>query len=81
MSESFTPLTPALLASGGKLSAASPTAASRAFQPLTAPGNSGAAPGNCAAKPSIILLRKDNVVSSIRIQCACGQIIELNCQY
>jgi hypothetical protein len=84
MSESFTPLTPAVLASGGKFTAASAapaTPASAAFQPLMAPGNASAKPGNCTAKPSVILLRKGNVVTSIRIQCACGQLIELNCQY
>jgi len=38
------------------------------------------APGGCA-KPVVTLQRQGDVVSSIRIQCGCGQVIELNCVY
>jgi hypothetical protein len=85
MSDSFTLLTPGVLAAGGKSSTASPAPSapvSGTFQPLAgAGGKTSAAPGACAAKPSVILLRNGNTVTSIRVQCTCGQVIELNCQY
>jgi hypothetical protein len=78
MSDVFTPLTPATLASGG-----APKAVSSAgtFKPLPSPGNAPAAPGNCAAQPAVTLQRKGDVVTSIRVQCACGQVLDINCQY
>jgi hypothetical protein len=81
MSDVFTPLTPASLASGGAASLAG------SFKPLPSPASisaanqATAAPGNCAAKPTVTLQRKDNVVTSIRVQCACGQVLDINCQY
>ncbi len=84
MSDVFTPLTPASLASGGASSAAS---LAGSFKPLQSPASisaanpSTAAPGNCAAKPAVTLQRKGNVVTSIRVQCACGQVLDINCQY
>jgi hypothetical protein len=35
---------------------------------------------NCAP-PKVTLQRQGDVVSSIRIQCGCGQVIDLNCTY
>ncbi len=35
---------------------------------------------NCA-QPSITLQRSGDTVTAIRIQCRCGQVIELNCVY
>jgi hypothetical protein len=56
-----------------------PSAASiSAATPATA---ASAAVGNCAAKPAVTLQRKGNVVTSIRVQCACGQVLDINCQY
>ena len=81
MSDVFTPLTPASLASGGASSAAS---LAGSFKPLPSPASisaAPAAPGNCPAKPTVTLQRKDNVVTSIRVQCACGQVLDINCQY
>src|SRR5271169_4288166 len=84
MPDVFTPLTPAALASGGAPSAVS---SAGAFKPLPSPGaaaaatSASAAPGNCAAKPVITLQRKGNVVTSIRVQCSCGQVLDINCQY
>ena len=40
----------------------------------------GTAAGPCA-KPTITLQRQGEVVSAIRIQCSCGQVIELECVY
>jgi D-serine deaminase-like pyridoxal phosphate-dependent protein len=81
MPDVFTPLTPAAITSGGGTTIAS----SSAFKPLPAPtaaaGATSAAPGACAAKPAITLQRKGNTVTSIRVQCGCGQVIDINCQY
>jgi hypothetical protein len=81
MPDAFTPLTPGAISSGGGSSIAS----SASFKPLPAPaavsGAAPAAPGSCAAKPAITLQRKGNVVTSIRVQCGCGQVIDINCQY
>jgi hypothetical protein len=77
MSDVFTPLTPATLASG----AASPAGS---FKPLPSPGSAPAAPAGspgCAAKPTVTLQRKGSVVTSIRVQCSCGQVLDINCQY
>jgi hypothetical protein len=87
MPDVFTPLTPATLVSGGAPSAIS---SAGSFKPLPAPASASAAaaatsanaaPGNCAAKPTVTLQRKGNVVTSIRVQCACGQVLDINCQY
>lgn len=55
----------------------SPPAAGRTGVPAGAllPGT-----GACA-KPVVTLQRNGEVVSSIRIQCGCGEVIELNCVY
>jgi hypothetical protein len=37
-------------------------------------------PQNCPP-PKVTLQRQGDVVSAIRIQCSCGQVIELNCLY
>ena len=83
MPDVFTPLTPAALTAGGAPSAIS---SAGAFKPLPSPAGAvaaatSAAPGNCAAKPVITLQRKGNVVTSIRVQCSCGQVLDINCQY
>ena len=83
MSDVFTPLTPASLSSGGAATVAS---SAGVFKSLAAnPGGAAtsAASGNaaCAAKPAVTLQRKGNVVTSIRVQCGCGQVIDINCQY
>jgi hypothetical protein len=86
MPDVFTPLTPAALTAGGAPSAIS---SAGAFKPLPSPASATAAattsataaPGNCAAKPAITLQRKGNVVTSIRVQCSCGQVLDINCQY
>jgi hypothetical protein len=49
------------------------------------PGSSGAAaashsPVNCGP-PKVTLQRQGDVVSGVRIQCGCGQVIELSCVY
>jgi len=50
------------------------------FHPLP----EGAMPGQsnkACSKPSVTLQRQGEVVSGIRIECGCGQVIELACAY
>jgi hypothetical protein len=51
-----------------------------AFEPLVVGGASAPSSKPCAA-PSVTLQRQGEVVSGIRIECGCGQIIELACAY
>ena len=34
----------------------------------------------CKAPPKVIVQKQDDVVTSIRIECPCGQVIELACE-
>jgi hypothetical protein len=81
MSESFVPLAPAgngsaeasfnpLLVKAGALRGATPAPAAAG----------GSAPGACS-KPVITLRRNGDVVAGIRIQCGCGQVVDLSCVY
>jgi hypothetical protein len=83
MPDSFTPL---VVAKAGSRDAA--------FTPIQAKGpgvgaassaaGASAAGGNGAgacSKPVVTLRRNGEVVSGIRIQCGCGQVIELSCVY
>jgi hypothetical protein len=85
MPDVFTPLTPAALTAGGAPSAISSAGAFKPLPPAASAAavatSATAAPGNCAAKPAITLQRKGNVVTSIRVQCSCGQVLDINCQY
>ncbi len=84
MSDSFVPLVSAAKASressfasfAGNGKAASPAAPSNGTAvPAASPASA------CAAKPKITLQRNGDIVSSIRIQCGCGEVVELNCIY
>jgi hypothetical protein len=50
------------------------------FEPLPAGGPPEPTAKACA-KPSVTLQRQGEVVSGIRIECGCGQVIELACSY
>jgi len=52
---------------------------SRPFQPLGQAGAKAGAGGAC--EPRVTLQRDGECVSAIRIQCSCGQVIELACVY
>jgi len=52
------------------------SAAKSVFKPLIPPP---APPTENCSKPTITLERKGDVISGIRIQCACGDVIELSC--
>jgi hypothetical protein len=50
------------------------------FEPLPACGRAEP-PAKPCGPPSVKLQRQGEVVSSIRIECSCGQVIELACAY
>lgn len=86
MSETFVPLVPAKTVSSANGFTALPSngqsakAAASVPSPAT-PSANGAAPAAGCVKPTITLQRDGDVVSSIRVQCACGQVIDINCAY
>src|SRR6185436_9589593 len=75
MSEAFVPLSPATLSRKDQpaIGSAQPAAAGN-----ETPG--AHATGSCAP-PAVTLQRNGDVVTAIRVQCGCGQVIELNCTY
>ena|SRR5262245_57985930 len=84
--ESFVPLTPAVPL-GNRRAESRVTIISQAekaepFRPLTAPvaGSPAVSPG-ASAEPRVAVQREGDRVSSIHIQCGCGQTIELACVY
>jgi hypothetical protein len=80
MSESFVPLVPPVTRPREAAFASMP------FNGLTpgaapdasAPGNAGS---EACSKPVVTLQRNGESVSGIRIQCGCGQVIDLACVY
>ena len=71
--------TPAAPAAGVRVA---PAAANPAgFHPLTAPSAAPAKAGCDAAKPTVTLQREGERITRIRIQCVCGQVIDLACEY
>jgi len=50
------------------------------FQPMPASGKPEQS-GKACGLPSVTLQRQGEVVSGIRIECGCGQVIELACAY
>jgi hypothetical protein len=50
------------------------------FQPFTAVSNAARIGATCA-QPAITLQRQGEVISGIRVECGCGQVIELACSY
>ena len=83
MSESFVPLAPAPAESR---EAAFAPIDSKGLAPKTAPsaptapGAAGTGP-EASTKPVVTLRRNGEIVSGIRIQCGCGQVIDLVCVY
>ena len=50
------------------------------FEPLAAVAARSPAAKACA-RPAVTVQRQGEVVSAIRIECGCGQVIELACVY
>ena len=51
------------------------------FRPLTQPPAHLAAPPNTHGEPSVTLERDGERVTRIKVQCSCGQVLELACDY
>ena len=88
-SEAFVPFGPGTLASsrasGGaaNLKVMPKDSASQAFSPLqTSPGShQHGAGGSASGQPTLTLQREGDKITGIRVECACGQVIELACSY
>jgi hypothetical protein len=84
MSDSFTPLVTAPVCASEAamlpLKVLPQAEAKAVFEPLSESGRPGQPSKNCGA-PSLTLQRQGDVVAGIRIQCGCGQVIELACVY
>jgi hypothetical protein len=83
--DTFVPLMTAPAASSGesamfRLKVLPQAEAKTIFEPLPAGGFPARAVKTCAP-PSVTLQRQGEVVSGIRIECGCGQVIELACAY
>jgi hypothetical protein len=84
MNEPFVPLSKAAVpgfATAGsdfRVTVVKQTENFQSFQPLGHAGKSGPG-GQC--EPRVTLQRNGGSVSVIRVQCACGQVIELACVY
>jgi len=90
MSDTFVPMGPAAIFAAGNdftplPSKPAPFANGRtvpaAMALAAAPPASQPPPAQNCPPPKVTLQRQGDVVSSIRIQCGCGQVIELNCVY
>jgi hypothetical protein len=84
MSNTFTPLVTAPASTGEPamfLLKVLPQAEAKAvFQPLPQAGKPEE-PAKACAPPSVTLQRQGEVISGIRIECGCGQVIELACVF
>jgi hypothetical protein len=77
MTEAFVPLSPATFSGRG-----TPSPAAAPVPPPPLPSFDLPKPAaNLCAEPSVSLQRNGDAVTGIRVQCGCGQVIELNCQY
>ena len=77
MSESFIPLVPVAAVSHETTFT---SMKAKGLAPGTAPAAAGSEPEKCS-KPVVTLQRNGEVISGIRIQCGCGQVVDLTCTY
>src|SRR5271157_3122643 len=84
MSDTFVPLTVATGSSGGsgpfQMKVLPQAEATAVFAPLPGAG-AGNSFSTACGRPVLTLQRQGEVVSGIRVECACGQVIELKCVY
>lgn len=84
MSDPFVPLVSAPVPAGPpamfQLKVLPQAEAKALFEPLPEGGKPEPAAEACRA-PSVTLQRQGEVVCGIRIECSCGQVIELACAY
>jgi hypothetical protein len=89
MTQAFVPLVPGSLRTAESTGAArlKPiTPASTQFQPgppasAKVEPNGSPAPHAAHGEPKITLERQGETITHIRVQCGCGQVIELKCEY
>jgi hypothetical protein len=90
MTAAFVPLVPGSLRTAESFGASRlkpiSGAAASTFQPgapatLKTEKPSAAATHTDHGEPKITLERQGDTITHIRVQCACGQVIELKCQY
>jgi hypothetical protein len=89
MDDGFHPLLPGSgsapggMSASGRLKILPAGEAQDKFQPVTPDHTAAASAPSCAApqKPTITLQRDGQRVTHIRIQCSCGQVINLDCEY
>jgi hypothetical protein len=80
MTPAFVPLLPGSLQTAEASQVLKPlTPASPQFQ--TAPALEKIEAHKAHAEPKITLERDGDVITHIRVQCGCGQVIELKCSY
>ncbi len=81
-SDSFIPLVTAPIPAGqmATLKVLAQDEAKAMFEPLPESGEPEPSAKTCVP-PSVTLQRQGEIVSAIRIECACGQVIELACTY
>jgi hypothetical protein len=83
MASNFVPLQPAAMvpakpeAAPTALKPAAPPPANTGFSPFNGPASCSAG----GAQPVITLKKEGDRITQIRVQCVCGQIIELACDY
>ena len=86
MSETFVPLVAAPVSNGEtarlqlKVMPQGQAECKAVFEPLAAVAKTEQ-PAQACGRPSVQLQRQGEVVSGIRIECGCGQVIELACTY
>jgi len=84
MSDTFVPLMAAPVSAGDtarfQLKVLPQAQAQPAWEPVSQ-GGAREQPAKPCGRPSVTLQREGEAVSGIRIECACGQVIELECVY
>ncbi|MGO8765221.1 MAG: hypothetical protein ACLQSR_08825 [Limisphaerales bacterium] len=82
MNEPFVPLNKSVPSNQGRsdfrVSIVSQADGARPFQAL---GHNAAKPGGAPCEPRVTLQRDGSRVTAIRVQCSCGQVLELACVY
>jgi hypothetical protein len=83
MTEKFVPLTALSAAAGPSAPFQARVITQAETRPIFQELVKAAAPPlhkNCAA-PAVTLQRQGDIISGIRVECGCGQVIELACSY
>ena len=85
MSEAFVPFAktqskPGASGDSFRLTIIPQAAQTTPFQPVSANAHSQNAKP-CAKEPQVTLEREGDRITRIKIQCTCGQVVELNCTY